>query len=85
MYMTYHTDAIYEGGVLRPLVPLKLKEQEVVSLAISTPAERDPSHSEVARQRSILAAYLAKVESEPDDTPQDGLSNRDHDKLIYGQ
>ena len=36
--MTFHsiqTDAIYERGVLRPLLPLDLQEHEVVSISIS--------------------------------------------------
>ena len=81
--MTFHTDAIYEGGVLRPLVPLNLNEQEVVSLSISTVSSDSPV-SEAAEQREILSAFVAKMESLPDDTTQDGFSNRDHDKLIYG-
>jgi predicted DNA-binding antitoxin AbrB/MazE fold protein len=83
--MTFHTDAIYEGGVLRPLVPLNLHEQEVVSLAISTVGGEESLKSEVDKQRKVLAAFVAKMESLPDDTPQDGLSNRDHDELIYGK
>jgi predicted DNA-binding antitoxin AbrB/MazE fold protein len=90
--MTYHAEAIYEGGILRPLTPLDLKEHEVVSLSISTAGEKDMpdsesarQRSESARQRSVLLAHVAKVESRPDDTPQDGFSNRDHDRLIYGK
>lgn len=83
--MTIHTDAIYEGGVLRPLVPLSLQEQEVVSLTISTAAAKDGAEAEASRQRSVLMAYVAKVESQPVDAPSDGLSNRDHDLLIYGK
>lgn len=83
--MTFQTDAIYEGGVLRPLEPLNLVERERVSLSISTASEKAASDDEAARQRSILLAYVAKVESRPDDTPQDGFSNRDHDRLIYGK
>lgn len=82
--MTYLTDAIYEGGVLRPLSPLDLSENEVVSLSISTTAETSPA-TEAEKQRSILSAFVAKMESWPDQAPQDGLSNRDHDKLIYGK
>lgn len=67
--MTFHTDAIYEGGVLRPLVPLSLNEQEMVSLAIFTNSEELKPASEAAKQRSILSAYVAKVESQPDDAP----------------
>ncbi len=83
--MTFRTDAIYEGGVLRPLVPLNLQEQEVVSLAISTASVEQPLLSEVEHQRRVLAAFVAKMESLPDDTPTDGFSNRDHDQLIYGK
>ena len=82
--MTFQTDAIFEGGVLRPLIPLNLNEHEVVSLSISTTAEASiPTDTE--KQRAILSAYVAKMETLPDHSHQDGLSNRDHDKLIYGK
>ena len=45
--MTFHTDAIYEAGVLRPLTPLTLKEHQVVSLAISTASEQACSTGEI--------------------------------------
>jgi predicted DNA-binding antitoxin AbrB/MazE fold protein len=32
--MTQHVNAIYENGVLKPLEPLDLKDQELVSLSI---------------------------------------------------
>jgi predicted DNA-binding antitoxin AbrB/MazE fold protein len=82
--MTFHADAIYEGGVLRPLVPLDLKEQQVVSLAISTAGDAETTQTEAARQRKILLDYVANIERRPDGGPQDGFSNRDHDRLIYG-
>ena len=66
--MTFHTDAIYEGGVLRPLVPLELEEHQVVSLSISTSSEQATTDEKAARQRDILAAYVAKVESRPDES-----------------
>jgi predicted DNA-binding antitoxin AbrB/MazE fold protein len=83
--MTFQTEAIYEGGLLRPLVPLDLKEHEVVSLSISTAVEKSAQDDESLRQRRVLLAHIAKVESRPDDAPQDGFSNRDHDRLIYGK
>ncbi|MEX2168110.1 MAG: antitoxin family protein [Pirellulales bacterium] len=83
--MTFQTDAIYEGGVLRPLQPLNLVEREVVSLSISTASDNAITDDEAARQRRVLLAYVTKVESRPDDTPEDGFSNRDHDRLIYGK
>lgn len=82
--MTFQTDAIFEGGVLRPLSPLNLNEHEVVSLCISTAAEPSPP-TDAEKQRSILSAFVAKMETMSDHSPQDGLSNRDHDKLIYGK
>jgi len=83
--MTFHTDAIYEAGVLRPLTPLELDEHQVVSLSISTATESVTPEEKAARQREVVLAYVAKVESRPDDTPQDGRTNRDHDRLIYGE
>lgn len=83
--MTIQADAIFEGGVLRPLVPLQLNEHEVVSLSITTNPQAGLADDEAAKQRSTLMAYVSKVESRPVDVPQDGLSNRDHDLLIYGK
>jgi predicted DNA-binding antitoxin AbrB/MazE fold protein len=81
--MTFQTDAIYEGGVLRPLSPLNLSEHAVVSLSISTEATVATS-DEGLRQREVLSKFIAKMEALPNDVPNDGLTNRDHDKLIYG-
>ncbi|MEX0714708.1 MAG: antitoxin family protein [Pirellulales bacterium] len=38
--MTQHVNAIYENGVLKPLKPLDLKDQEIVSLSIDRRAEK---------------------------------------------
>jgi predicted DNA-binding antitoxin AbrB/MazE fold protein len=78
--------AVYEQGVLRPLVPLCLKEAEVVSLAIQdAQATASPDEEQLAmHQREMLLNFIAKMESLPDNSPRDGLSNRDHDQLIYG-
>lgn len=83
--MTFHTDAIYEGGVLRPLAPLNLGENQVVSVAISTEGKPVSPEAHAAAQRGILAAYVSKVEARRVDAPDDGLTNRDHDPLIYGE
>jgi predicted DNA-binding antitoxin AbrB/MazE fold protein len=81
--MTIQADAIYEGGLLRPLVPLNLKEHEIVSLSIS-PVGQNSAADEAQRQRDVLLPYVAKVEARPDAVSQDCSSNRDHDRLIYG-
>jgi predicted DNA-binding antitoxin AbrB/MazE fold protein len=38
--MTQHVNAIYENGVLKPLKPLDLKDQELVSLSIDRRTEK---------------------------------------------
>jgi predicted DNA-binding antitoxin AbrB/MazE fold protein len=81
--------AVYEHGVLRPLEPLRLQESEVVSLIIQSSEQqlndRTSSDEELGRrQRDMLLAFVSKMESLPQNSPQDGLNNRDHDRLIYG-
>jgi hypothetical protein len=41
--MIHHVKAIYDHGVLRPLEPLDLDDQAVVSLSIDAPADKKPS------------------------------------------
>ncbi len=81
--------AVFEHGILRPLEPLHLKEDEVISLTIvsdenGADAKSDGDKEQARRQRDLLLAFVKKMESLPDDSPHDGLSNRDHDRLIYG-
>jgi predicted DNA-binding antitoxin AbrB/MazE fold protein len=77
--MTIHTDAIYEGGLLRPLVPLALKEQEVVSLTISNAAdESTPQRSELDEFRRVMASL-------PLQSAEDGFCGADHDQILYDQ
>ncbi|HKI32830.1 MAG TPA: antitoxin family protein [Gemmataceae bacterium] len=40
--MTRNLQAVYEGGVLRPLEPLGLREQQLVNLTISDEAPVEP-------------------------------------------
>ena len=81
--------AVFEHGILRPLEPLRLNEDEVISLTIvgqgaSAVAEPASDKHRALRQRDRILAFVAKMESQPDENPQDGYSNRDHDRLIYG-
>jgi len=83
--MKHEFEAIYENGVLRPLTPIGLRENEVVSVSVS-PADHGPATSAIAaRQRDQLLAFVAKMEALADSDPADGYSNRDHDQLIYGK
>ncbi|MCI0334284.1 MAG: antitoxin family protein [Planctomycetes bacterium] len=66
--MTFHTDAIYEAGVLRPLTPLSLQEHQVVSLAISTSSEQARSLDQLVRDHSaFLNSYAPEDEGLYDD------------------
>jgi predicted DNA-binding antitoxin AbrB/MazE fold protein len=68
--MTFHTDAIYEGGVLRPLTPLELSEHQVVSLSISTTATQHASENIAAIVRdhsAFLNSYAPEDEGLYDD------------------
>jgi hypothetical protein len=44
--MTQHVTAIFEHGVLRPLGPLDLRDQDVVSLSVEKVPPENPDHAE---------------------------------------
>jgi predicted DNA-binding antitoxin AbrB/MazE fold protein len=85
-YRQHLIQAIYENGVLRPLQPLDLKKSERVSLRIvqesSVSIEGEVEMS--ADQRQAINRLLDKMEQMPQVSPNDGCSNRDHDRVIYG-
>jgi predicted DNA-binding antitoxin AbrB/MazE fold protein len=80
--------AIYEHGVLRPLDPVSLNEDEIVSVVIRRPnidlSDITADERLALRQREVLLRFVAKMKSLPDQVPRDGFTNRDHDRLIYG-
>ncbi|MCC7475420.1 MAG: antitoxin family protein [Pirellulales bacterium] len=86
--MDQSIQAIYAQGVLRPLTPLDLAEGEVVTFVIEWPCKKNrldsPPTSAGDMQREVLMRFIAKMESVSDLFPNDGLTNRDHDRLIYG-
>jgi predicted DNA-binding antitoxin AbrB/MazE fold protein len=84
--MSQEFDAIYENGVLRPLKPIGLKENDVVKVSVTQSSGDDASHLAVgARQREILLSFVAKIESLSEPTVADGFSNRQHDREIYDE
>lgn len=81
--MSHEFQAIYEKGVLRPLVPIVLREREIVSVSITARADAlEPASSE--QQREALLGFIAQMESLPESPTDDGLTNRDHDQILYG-
>jgi predicted DNA-binding antitoxin AbrB/MazE fold protein len=56
--MTQQITAIYDGGVLKPLSPLTLQDQEVVSLVVKS--VEPPKPSEAAETGETLYDILSK-------------------------
>jgi len=82
--MSQEFEAIYENGVLRPLKPVLLREHEVVSVSVTSAT--DPDLRAVAdKQREIVLAFTSKMESLHEEIPDDGSTNRDHDRILYGE
>ena len=86
--MDQSIQAIYEHGVFKPLSPIELNEREVVSITIGPPAKTSPPKTEdrnlADRQREALLRFVEEVKSMPNNNPMDGLTNRDHDQILYG-
>jgi predicted DNA-binding antitoxin AbrB/MazE fold protein len=67
--MSQEFDAIYENGVLRPLTPLALKDQQLVHVSLE---ERAPAVEERSAYEALLkSGYLGCLQ----DTPQDLSTN----------
>ncbi|HEY2148832.1 MAG TPA: antitoxin family protein [Pirellulales bacterium] len=83
--MSEHITAIYENGVFRPLQLVNLNDHTVVSLAIFNQCSTSQSDAElVSKQREAIKRMLDATAAISDDGPDDGLSNRDHDFVVYG-
>lgn len=83
--MSQDFDAIFENGVLRPLKPVGLREHEVVVVSVTSATQAATSRAVGERQREKLLAFAAKMESLAEDLPADDATNRDHDRIIYGE
>ncbi len=82
--MSQEFEAIYENGVLRPLKPITLTEHALVSISIRPSGEAD-SNVVADRQRELLLAFTAKMETLEEPLPDTTVSNRDHDRILYGE
>lgn len=78
--------AIYEGGLLRPLVPLALPEGAEVALRIVPPAHVANVEREerLARQKLAIDKILRDAKELPPEGIDDGFSGADHDSILYG-
>jgi predicted DNA-binding antitoxin AbrB/MazE fold protein len=82
----HHTiPAIFDAGVFRPLQPVELAEGTRVEVQVPEAAPlAELSPDELAHKRAAIAQFLAKMESLPNEGPDDGFTGRDHDKILYG-
>jgi predicted DNA-binding antitoxin AbrB/MazE fold protein len=83
--MTKTLQAVYQGGVLRPLEPLDLREQQVVQITITDEAPQEPwrdtecladsaSEADEAVTLEEVRAALAKI---PGSLTEDFIAERD--------
>jgi predicted DNA-binding antitoxin AbrB/MazE fold protein len=83
--MSHTIPAIFSAGTFHPLEPVELAEGTPVEVqvpAASIAAELSPE--DLSRQQVAIVAFLERMEALPDESPDDGFSGRDHDKILYG-
>jgi predicted DNA-binding antitoxin AbrB/MazE fold protein len=83
--MTHEFRAIFEHGILRPLDPISLVENDVVTVVVqSNGSQIEQSKVEGAKQKQNLMAALAEANRLPLESSDDGFSGADHDQVLYG-
>jgi len=81
--MSQQIDAIYDNGVLKPLVPLALPDKARVRLTVEAEPTYDSAEI-IARQKAVLQQLWREIDGLPQYQNNDGWSVRDHDDLLYG-
>jgi predicted DNA-binding antitoxin AbrB/MazE fold protein len=81
--MTQQIDAIYENGVLRPLVPLALPDKTHVKITLE-PQSESSTVEKIASQQAALRELWKEIDQLPQTRNNDGWSVRRHDELLYG-
>jgi predicted DNA-binding antitoxin AbrB/MazE fold protein len=82
--MTYEIRAIFDNGVLRPLDPLALGDQDLVTLVVRTQGDVPAQDNELVLQREALKRMFSEADSLPNENPNDTFSGADHDSALYG-
>ncbi len=75
--MATTVEAIYEGGVFRPLRPISLAEGSRVEVIVEArqPTDRARPPAEI----------LAEIAGLPLEVQGDDFTSRDHDQTLYGE
>lgn len=83
--MSQEYPAIYEGGIFRPLTAPNLPEHTPVMVTVQNQLAPSPNATvDLQTQQQALNAMFAAVDGLPQSPTIDGLSNRDHDQILYG-
>jgi len=82
--MTYDVDAVFDNGVFRPLEPLAIPDGLRVHLHVER-RHADDSLQDKLRRRAELDEFLRVAAELPLQSPADGFSGADHDRLLYGK
>lgn len=83
--MTTTINAIYEGGVLRPLTPLNLTDGERVEVTLSAPPSLPPDVALPRQYPRTPFEILSEIAAMSSDTGVPDTSSVDHDKVLYGE
>jgi hypothetical protein len=82
-HMSQQFEATYQHGVLRLDAPLALPENSRV-IGVVRDVEAEPAADVLHQQNQALNAMFADVDRLPQQHQNDGLSNRDHNQILYG-
>lgn len=73
--MTKEIEAIYEGGIIRPVTPLELPDGARLDVIVMT--------RESPKANGNAARVLAEIAALPLESASDSFSARDHDSVLY--
>jgi predicted DNA-binding antitoxin AbrB/MazE fold protein len=82
--MSIEVDAIYDGGILKPLTPLALPDQSPVRLTVE-PKSIETESEALATQQKALRELWELIDKLPKVKNDDGWSVRQMDELLYGK
>ena len=81
--MSHEIDAVYNNGAFVPVTPVAIPEGTQVHLRVEEKTVTEsPSKMMTPEEKS---AFLRMMIELPIESPNDGFSGADHDKLLYGE
>jgi predicted DNA-binding antitoxin AbrB/MazE fold protein len=81
--MTYEVDAIYNNGAFVPVEPLAIPEGVRVHLRVDEQTATNVAGNMMSRAE--LDEFLRLAAELPLESPDDGFSGADHDRVLYGE